>query len=69
MNLANANQMQAQHLANRNKDQEERGKRRSKGLLSRMYPGLSREQAAAVVRQQIMLERLRQAARSRKRRR
>ena len=30
-----------------------------KGLLSRMYPGLSREQAAAVVRQEIMVEQLR----------
>jgi hypothetical protein len=36
-----------------------------KGLLSRMYPGLSREQAAAVVRQEIMVEQLRKVARSR----
>jgi hypothetical protein len=37
-----------------------------KGLLSRMYPSLSREQAAAVVRQEIMVEELRKLARSRK---
>ena len=34
------------------------------GLLSRMYPGLSREQAAAMIRQRIMLEELRRAATS-----
>jgi hypothetical protein len=44
-------------------------KSKGKGLLSRMYPGLSREQAATVVRQRIMVERLRKAARSHKRRR
>ncbi len=44
-------------------------KSKGKGLLSRMYPGLSREQAASVVRQRIMVEQLRKAARSRKRRR
>ena len=44
-------------------------KRNGKDLLSRMYPGLSREQAASVVRQRIMVERLRKAAGSRKRRR
>jgi hypothetical protein len=37
-----------------------------KGLLSRLYPGLSHEQAAAVVRQGIMVEQLRTVARSRK---
>jgi hypothetical protein len=36
-----------------------------KGLLSRMYPGLSREQAGAVVRQEIMVEQLRKVAESR----
>jgi hypothetical protein len=40
----------------------------SYGLLSRMYPGLSREQAAALVQQKIMLERLRKAATSNRRR-
>jgi hypothetical protein len=43
----------------------EQGK--GKGLLSRMYPGLSREQAVAVVRQEIMLEQLRKVARSQSR--
>ena len=37
-----------------------------KGLLSRMNPGLSPEQAAAVVRQEIMVGQLRNLARSRK---
>ncbi len=46
------------------KEKYENGK--GKGLLSRMYPGLSREQAAAVVRQEIMVEQLRKVARSRK---
>jgi hypothetical protein len=50
-----------------NKIKEKQKKGQAKGLLSRMYPALSREQAAAVVRQQIMLERLRKAAQSRKR--
>ena len=45
------------------KEMYENGK--GKGLLSRMYPGLSREQAAAVVRQEIMVEQLRKVARSR----
>ena len=36
----------------------------SYGLLGRMYPGLSREQAAAMIRQKIMLEQLRRAATS-----
>ena len=39
---------------------------KGKGLLIRMYPSLSREQAAAVVRQEIMVEQLRKLARSRK---
>ena len=43
----------------------EQGK--GKGLLSRMYPGLSREQAVAVVRQEIMVEQLRKVARSQSR--
>jgi hypothetical protein len=43
-------------------------KGKGKGLLNRMYPGLSREQAGAVVRQEIMVEHLRKVARSRKRR-
>ena len=47
------------------KEKHENGK--GKGLLSRMYPGLSREQAAAVLRQEIMVEQLRKVARSRKR--
>ena len=48
------------------KEKYENGK--EKGLLSRMYPGLSPEQAAAVVRQEIIVEQLRKVARSRKRR-
>ena len=44
-------------------------KSNGKGLLGRMYPGLNREQAASVVRQRIMVDRLRKAAGSRKRRR
>jgi hypothetical protein len=39
------------------------------GLLSRMYPNLSPEQAAAMIHQKIMLEQLRKAATSRRRRR
>jgi hypothetical protein len=38
---------------------------KGKDLLSRMYPGLSREQAGAVVRQEIMVEQLRKVAESR----
>ncbi len=38
-----------------------------KGLLSRMYPGLSHEQAVAVVRQEIMVEHLRKVAKSQSR--
>ncbi len=48
------------------KETYENGK--GKGLLSRMYPGLSPEQAAAVVRQEIMVEQLRKVARLRERR-
>ena len=44
-------------------------KSNGKGLLRRMYPGLSREQAALAVRQRIMVDRLRKAAKSRERRR
>jgi hypothetical protein len=44
-------------------------KSNGKGLLRRMYPGLSPEQAASMVRQRIMVEQLRKAAKSRKRRR
>jgi hypothetical protein len=36
----------------------------SYGLLSRMYPSLSHEQAAALVQQKIMLDQLRKAATS-----
>jgi hypothetical protein len=43
----------------------EKGK--GKDLLSRIYPGLSREQAASVVHQEIMVEQLRKVARSRER--
>jgi len=32
---------------------------KGKGLLGRMYPGLTRRQAAAVVRQQLVVEQLR----------
>ena len=39
------------------------------GLLRRMYPNLSHEQAAAMVRQRIMLEQLRKAATSARSRR
>lgn len=43
---------------------------KGKGLLGRMYPGLTRRQAAAVVRQQLMVEQLRrQVSKSTKRRR
>ena len=52
-----------------NKIKEKQKKGQAKGLLSRMYPALSREQAASVIRQQIMVERLWKAARSRKRHR
>jgi hypothetical protein len=41
---------------------------KGKGLLRWMYPGLSCEQAAAVVHQEIMVEKLRKVARSRERR-
>lgn len=54
-------------LARPASDKEENNNGNGKGLLSRMYPGLSREQAAAVVRQEIMVEQLRKVARSRKR--
>jgi hypothetical protein len=37
---------------------------KGKSLLSRMYPGLSREQTAAVIRQEIMVEQLRKVASS-----
>jgi hypothetical protein len=47
------------------RDIYENGKGNS--LLSRMYPGLSREQAEAVVRQRIMVEQLRKVARSQSR--
>ena len=39
------------------------------GLLRRMYPSLSHEQAAAMVRQRIMVEQLRKAATSARSRR
>jgi len=55
-------------LARPASDEEQYESGEGKGLLSRMYPGLSREQAAAVVRQEIMVEQLRKVARSRKRR-
>ena len=42
---------------------------KSTRLLSRMYPALSHEQAAAVIYHQMALEQLRKAARSRQRRR
>jgi hypothetical protein len=48
-------------------DKEKQEKGKGKGLLGRMYPSLSREQAAAVVRQEIMVEQLRKVARSRTR--
>ena len=41
----------------------------SYGLLSRMYPNLSHDQAAALVQQKIMLEQLRKAATSGRRHR
>ena len=53
-------------LARPASDKEENNNGNGKGLLSRMYPGLSREQAAAVVRQKIMVEQLRKVAKSRK---
>ena len=43
-------------------DEEKYENAKGKGLLSRMYPGLSREQAAAVIRQEIMVEELRKVA-------
>jgi hypothetical protein len=39
------------------------------GLLGRMYPGLSHEQAAAMIRQRIMLDELRRTATSSRSRR
>jgi len=39
------------------------------GLLGRMYPNLSHEQAAALVQQKVMLEQLRKAATSGRRHR
>ncbi len=53
--------------------QPESGKRKyangkGEGLLSRIYPGLSPEQAASLVHQKIMVEQLRKVARSRKHR-
>lgn len=42
---------------------------KGKGLLGRMYPGLTRQQAAAVVRQQVMITNLRKAVKKSKGRR
>lgn len=77
MSTANESPAQAQHSdnescglntptssawrANRNEKYVMTG---SYGLLSRMYPNLSRDQAAALVQQKIMLEQLRKAATS-----
>ncbi len=44
-----------------------KGTGKSKGLLGRMYPGLTKKQAAAVVRQQLMVKRLRQTAKPKRR--
>jgi hypothetical protein len=62
---SNVSALSALALPASDKEKHENGK--AKGLLSRMYPGLSREQAVAVVRQEIMVEQLRTVARSRKR--
>ena len=52
-------------LARAASDKEKYENGKGKGLLSRMYPGLSHKQAAALVRQEIMVEQLRKLARSR----
>jgi hypothetical protein len=59
------NALNAQVRPASNGEDYEQGK--GKGLLSRMYPGLSREQAVAVVRQEIMVEQLRKVTRSQSR--
>jgi len=45
-----------------------KGTGKSKGLLGRMYPNLTRKQAAVLIRQQLMVERLRQTAKPKCRR-
>jgi hypothetical protein len=49
-------------LARTANDKEKYENGNGQGLLRRIYPGLSREQAAAVVRQEIMVDQLRKVA-------